>query len=179
MGHAFLRRRSPLRARPHDLTTVALEAGHHWLLDTYVNGHQIGHWAESLALFHAIHLQASSYGLPPVRRLIFNKVDPPLSDHERFFYDISIKALPYPIESPIWCGTGALGQAKGGCRHCSHAARGSRLAGWCCGVPQGIADHRPAEHALLRQAEHVVHHRGGTAAASASELCAGGWDSAP
>jgi hypothetical protein len=85
------------------VVSLPRNSGHHWLLDTFVRGHQIGHWAESLALFHAIMLQERSYGLAPIRRLLFNKVDPPLSDHERFIYDVAMMAVTYPMETPLWC----------------------------------------------------------------------------
>ena len=91
-----------LVARAASIAGLPWQSGHHWLLDTFVNGHQIGHWAESLAFFHSIHLQASTYGLPPVRRLLFNKVVPPLTDHELFFYAVAVQGLGYPVETPLW-----------------------------------------------------------------------------
>ena len=40
-------------------------------------------------------------GIPPLRRLLINKLDPPLSDHERFIYDIAMRSLTYPVEAPL------------------------------------------------------------------------------
>ena len=146
---------APSTPRPGDVAKLPTQPGHFWLLDTFVRGHQIGHWAETLAFFHAIHLQERSYGLPPLRRLLINKLDPPLSDHERFIYDIAMRSLTYPVEAPLWCvcRTGGA-RAHGACAHApsfGHVERGT----------QAVPAERAVQRALLRADDDVVHHRGG------------------
>ncbi|KCV71216.1 hypothetical protein H696_02167 [Fonticula alba] len=36
--------------------------GHHWLIDKFVSGNQIGHWAESLGFFHSIVMNKEHFG---------------------------------------------------------------------------------------------------------------------
>ena len=149
-----------------DVANMMTQPGHHWLLDTFVNGHQIGHWAESLAFFHAIHLQESSYGLRPLRRLLINKVDPPLSDHERFIFDVAMMALQYPVEPPLWYlpeahAGGVLALAKVSRPAGSRTLTGDAAASGPGREPacmQAVPGERCQERSLLRRAVDVLHH---------------------
>ena len=76
------------------------ERGSHVLVDTYVKGHQIGHWIEKLVLLHSVLLHAPLYpALSSVDGIIFNRLDPPLTEHEAFVLRVATARLPSALDA--------------------------------------------------------------------------------